>query len=54
LAAVLPRYANRVPPLLGEACVVDDPRLDRPMALDSRQHHLAYQMFADRRSSHFF
>ena len=42
LAAVLPRHANRVPPLLGKARVVDDPRLDRPMALDRRQHHLAY------------
>ena len=42
LAAVLRRHANRVPPLLGKTRVVDDPRIDRPMALDCRQHHLAY------------
>ena len=42
LAAVLPRDAYRVPPLLGKTRVVDDPRIDRPMALDCWQHHLAY------------
>jgi hypothetical protein len=30
---------RRVGPALG---VVDDPRIDRPMALDCRQHHPAY------------
>ena len=38
LAAVLPRHGNRVPPLLGKTRVVDDPRIDRPMALDCRQY----------------
>ena len=28
--------------LLGQACVVDDPRLDRPILLDFRQHHLTH------------
>ncbi len=35
LAAILPRHADRVPPLLGKAGIVDDPRLDRPAAARS-------------------
>ena len=42
LAAVLPRHADRMPALLGEARVVDDPGLDRPMPLDRRQNHLPH------------
>ena len=42
LPAVLPRHPDRVPPLLGKARIVDDPRLDRPLPLDRRQHHLAH------------
>src|SRR5712671_4322623 len=42
LAAILSGYPDRVPPLLGKACVVDDPGLDRPVALDRRQHQFAY------------
>ncbi len=41
LAAILPRHADRVLALLGKAGVVDDPRLDRSMALDLRQNQLA-------------
>ena len=41
LAAVLPRDADRVPPFLGKTGVIDDPGLDRPVALDAGQHHLA-------------
>jgi hypothetical protein len=33
--AVLPRYANRVLSPFGEACVMDDPQLDRPCAVVS-------------------
>jgi hypothetical protein len=42
LAAVLPRHANRVAPLLGQARVVDDPRLDRPMPFHRRQYQFAH------------
>ena len=42
LAAVLPCHADRVPPLLGEARVVDDPRRDRAVPLHLRQNHLAH------------
>src|SRR4030088_436581 len=28
--------------LLGERCIIDNPRFDRPVTLDHRQHHLAY------------
>src|ERR1019366_5450099 len=42
LAAILPRYPDRVPPLLGKAGVVDDPGFNRPVTLDLRQHHLAH------------
>lgn len=34
LAAVLPCDADGMPALLGEASVVDDPGLDRPVLLD--------------------
>jgi hypothetical protein len=34
LAAVLPRHPDRVPPLLGKAGVVDNPRFNRPVTLD--------------------
>jgi hypothetical protein len=30
-----------MPPLLGEARVIDDPSLDRPAAFDRRHDHLA-------------
>jgi hypothetical protein len=36
------RYAHRMPPLLGKARVIDDPRFNQPMPLDRRQHHLAH------------
>jgi hypothetical protein len=42
LAAILPRDPDRVPPLLGKASVVDNPSLDRPAALDCRQHQFAH------------
>ena len=42
LSAVLMVYPDRVPPLLGERRIVDDPCLDRPMPLDRRQHPLAH------------
>src|ERR1700726_2538497 len=42
LAAILVRHANRMPPLLGKARVVDDPRLDRAVTLDPWQHHLSH------------
>ena len=42
LAAILPGYPDRVPPLLGKAGVVDDPGFDRPAALDRPPHQLAY------------
>ena len=41
LTAILPGHPDRAPPLLGKARVVDDPGLDRPAALDRRQHQLA-------------
>jgi hypothetical protein len=31
-----------MPPLLGKARIVDDPGLDRPVALQRRPHHLAH------------
>ena len=37
LAAILPRHADRVAALLGKACVVDDPRLDRFVTRDGWQ-----------------
>jgi hypothetical protein len=42
LAAVLPRHADGVLALLGEASVVDDPGLDRPVLLDGGQHASAH------------
>ena len=42
LAAILSRYPDRVPPLLGKAGVVDDPGFNRTVTLDLRQHHLAH------------
>ena len=42
LAAVLPRYPDRMPPLLGKPGVVDDPGFNRPVTFDLRQHHLAH------------
>src|SRR6202021_948253 len=42
LSAVLVRNSNRMPPLLGKARVVDDPRLNRAVTLDPRQHHLSH------------
>jgi hypothetical protein len=42
LAAILPCHANRVLALLRKAGVVDDPRFNRPLTLDRRQHHLAH------------
>jgi len=42
LTAVLVRNSNRMLPLLGKARVVDDPRLDRPITLNLRQHHLTH------------
>jgi hypothetical protein len=42
LAAILPRYADRVLALLGIAGVVDDQRLDRFLAGDDRQHLRAH------------
>jgi hypothetical protein len=38
----LPGNTDRVLPLLQETGVVDDPRLDRPVPLHPRQHHLAH------------
>jgi hypothetical protein len=42
LATILPRNADRVLALLGEARVIDDPRLDRPVPLYPWQNQLAY------------
>ena len=42
LTAILPRHADRMPPLLGKARVVNDPRRNRAVPLDLRQHHLAH------------
>jgi hypothetical protein len=37
LAAILTCHPDRMPPLLGEARVIDDPSFDRPVVLDRRQ-----------------
>ena len=42
LPAILMLHADRMLALLGESGVVDDPRLDRPVLLDRRQHQLAH------------
>ena len=38
LAAILPGNANRMPTLLGKARIVNDPRLERPVPFNRRQH----------------
>jgi hypothetical protein len=43
LAAVLPGHADRVPTLLGEGGVVDDPIAHWAVPLDRRQHPLAHR-----------
>ena len=42
LSAILTRHPHRVPALLGEAGIVDDPGLDGPGALDCRQDQAAH------------
>jgi len=42
LAAILPRYPDRMPALLRKPGIVDDPRLDRPAAFNGRQHQVAH------------
>ena len=42
LPAILVRHPDRMPSLLGKARIVDDPRLDRSVTLDRRQHHLTH------------
>jgi hypothetical protein len=42
LTAILTRYPNRVPTLLREARIIDDPCCDRPLTFDPRQHPLAH------------
>ena len=42
LTAILPGHPHRMTPLLGKARVIDDPRFDRPAALDRRQHQFAH------------
>jgi hypothetical protein len=41
LPAILRLHPNRMPALLGQARVVDDPDLDRPVLRDGRHHQLA-------------
>ena len=41
-AAILARHADRVNTLLHEACVIDDPGLDRRQAFEHRQHQIAH------------
>ena len=41
LAAILPRNPDRMPPLLREARVIDDPSFNRPVALYRWRYHLA-------------
>src|SRR5580658_1804807 len=41
LAAILPPDPDRMPSLLGEARVIDDPSLDRSVTLYLRQHQSA-------------
>ena len=43
LATVLPRHADRMRALLGNAGVVDDQRADRAVPLDDRQHAGAHR-----------
>jgi len=42
LAAILPPHPDRVRSLLGEGGVVDDPRFDRPVTFNRRQHLLPH------------
>ena len=49
LTAILPGHPDRVPPFLGKTCVVDDPGLDWPAALDRRQHQLCHPRFREGR-----
>jgi len=42
LPAILMMHAHRVPALLGEGRVIDDPDLDRAVPLDLRRCHLAH------------
>ena len=42
LAAVLTRHPDRVPALVGEAGIVDDPGLDGPGAFNGGQHQVAH------------
>src|SRR3954466_5669265 len=42
LTAILARHPHRVPALLGEAGIIDDPGLDGPGALDPRQDQVAH------------
>jgi len=42
LPAILVMHADRMLALLWERRVIDDPRLNRPILLDRRQHHLAH------------
>ncbi|CCM80328.1 hypothetical protein BN77_p260015 [Rhizobium mesoamericanum STM3625] len=41
LAAILPRDPDRMLALPGKASVIDNPRFNRPMPLDQRQHQIA-------------
>ena len=42
LTAVLARHPDRMPSLFGKSRVIDDPRLDRPVPFNLRQHYLAH------------
>src|SRR3982074_2890570 len=42
LAAILPRYTDRILSLLGKPRIVDDPCFDRPVALHLRQHQFPH------------
>jgi hypothetical protein len=42
LAAILARNPDRVPTVLWEAGIVDNPRFNRSMPLDLRQYQLAH------------
>src|SRR5882757_7524727 len=41
LTAILPRNTDRMPALLWQASIVDNPRFDRAVTLDLRQNHLS-------------
>jgi hypothetical protein len=42
LTAILTRHPDRVPALLGEAGIVNDPGLDGPSTLNGRQYEVAH------------